>query len=325
MGTRVRFLSIFLIVSILLAGCGTMDMLPATPVLEPCVPNTEKANPYRAEPEEWIKNIYLHAAGNKSDSVDKTLYAEARSAAYRALGHQTDRWSDSVDIELPETGKVRFTLTYLSPQLIQTIYLNQLLIRNITGEGEAVTERFKSKLEGFAQRNEMLFLLTVTTNQSASATQIDNPVTMDIPLPNMMMINMSNIAVPPLHDDHSLDLYNRLNHGKFSGLVTYQLGYKDGDTCKAVLDPRVDVNISINIPNLKLNDKDQPQQTWTILYTALIDDETNNEIPNYELLNPMPDGIYYGPTDAAPVPALESPTYWQEMGSYIWKIIIPSY
>ena len=261
------FLSMWLLAALLVA-CGPLPQTSAT--VEPCPPSDSTPNVYRIAPEPWVHDVYNHVAAADPASKE-TMYWEARFAAFQILGHQTQRWSDFVDLELPELGSVRLTITYLSPQLIETILLNNMLVNGQSDYPDGVfTAKVSEGLTKLAQRDETLFLITITAPRYGSGTSNQPPTTLDIPLKSLMLTNSSNLVVGTKHDDHSLNEHIRLMHGPFSGLITYQMTVKNGESCGLLLDPAVNTSISIHLPGLKIDEVDREQQTWTIRYESLL-------------------------------------------------------
>jgi hypothetical protein len=241
---------------------------------------------------------------------------EAKYAAYKTLGRQVKRWSNFVDVDLPNSGKVRITVTYLSPQLLGIIQVNQMLLRGAISYNQTdFQNKIKEGMANIAKRNESLFLLTITSSKAPDG----NVITLDLPVSEMELTNSANTKVYPLHDDHSLDQYNRLVNESFSGFVAYQLTIKDGEGCKLLLDPVWNTTISIHISGLTLNDSSREQQTWTIRYAPPIDDGNPDEIPSFVLPIQWPDFNLYVPSGTAPTPDPVTDEYWENMGRYIWE------
>ncbi len=308
------FVSMF-VLSTLMSAC--MPTSLQTPQTEPCIPTDSIINPYQAEPAPWLWEIYSYPAKMGALPGSQPVL-DARYAANTTLGRQAKRWSNFVDIDLSNSEKVRITVTYLSPQLLGIIHVNQMLLSGATTYNQDDFEnRIKAGMANIAKRNESLFLLTI----SSSKVTAGNIITLDFPISGMELTNSSNTTVHPSHDDHSLDQYIRLVDNSFSGFVAYQLTIKDKEDCKLLLDPVWNTTISIHISGLTLNDGNREQQTWTIRYAPPVDDGYPDEIPNlvpagqwqgFNLCNPSELGT-------APEPVSESDVYWQQMGCYIWE------
>lgn len=306
------FVSMF-VLSTLMSAC--MPTSLQTPQTEPCIPTDSIINPYQTEPAPWLWEIYSRPARLDLPPGSQPLL-EAKYAAYTTLGRQTKRWSSFVDIDLPNSEKVRITVTYLSPQLLGIIHVNQMLLSGATTYNQDDFEnRIKAGMATIAKRNESLFLLTI----SSSKVTEDNVITFNFPVSEMELTNSSKKMVYPSRYDHSLDHYIRLVDEAFPGFVAYQLTVKDEGGCKLLLDPLWDTTISIHINELTLNGSSREQQTWTIRYAPPVDDGYPDEIPNFFLPTQWPDFNLYIPAGTVPDLAPVTDEYWQQMGCYIWE------
>jgi hypothetical protein len=302
-------------------------------VIPQCTLPVSSPTAYQIPPADWVSNIYDHVASpNISDKSEP--YKQARYAAFKILGDQTMRWSNYVDIALPDGGNMRITLTYISPELIQGILLNQILFTNKIYDPET---QFQGKiLAGLMQadqRDESLFLVSITftasgvapTNGIIPATR--KSISLQIPITEMVLTNSSNITVAPNHDDHSLNRSIPLRE-TFSGFITYQMTVKNGENCDLLLDPVWNTSISIYTPHLTVNDVDYGAQTWTIRYKSLLNLDMSTITPDYE----YPLTTNFGdlsPSTDAPTP-LDIPStapgywdgYWELMARYVWEQVL---
>lgn len=310
----------------LLAGCGVMPSATTLAVAE-CAVADSTPSLYRIQPEDWLRGIY-NRVGMADVASKETRYLEARNAAFEILGHQVQRWSDYVDLGLSDGNNVRITITYLSPQLIETVLLNQMLVNREIGysEGDFIA-RILEKLAGTTNRNVALFQITITAIQYGSSPSSPKPIAIDIPLENLKLTNSANLSVQTKYDDHSLDNVISLAHGPFSGQIGYQMTVKSGDACSLLLDPQINNTISIHLDGMKINDVDAEPLTWTIRYESLLGGNGPGMSPNYDTRNLPPDlSGWARPTSVAPTP-INLPTtnpdywdgYWRDMGRYLWE------
>lgn len=321
MGTRVRFFSIFLIVSILLAGCG-VAIPSSAPELQPCQNYQNIINPYTETPEQWISWIYAQAGGATSSNPTE-LYKQARNLAYKELGLQTFRWSSFLDWTLPDTSRVRVTVTFLSPQLLHIILINQYLKNDATQyTTEKLNEMMKLDLNKIIQRNELFFWVTVTSSPPVNGPITNSPISIDFPALSMEITNSSNQTIIPSHADHTLSEHTHLLHSYFSGYISYPVAYQNDDgTCSLFLDSVWDTKISIGIPQLKINDEPKDLQSWAIWYEPLLDNhlgpilDLNSTTPMLDLSMLIPKSIPPNPSQVPPEP---DNSYWEQLGQYIW-------
>jgi hypothetical protein len=297
-------------------------------VIPQCALPASSPTAYQVLPEEWVSNIYDHVASpNISDKAEP--YKQARYAAFKILGAQTMRWSDYVDIALPDGGNVRITLTYISPELIQGVLLNQILFTDDIYYSETrFTELIMAGLTQAAQREESLFLVSITSTPSGITPINGKVVSLQIPINEMVLTNSSNVTVTPNHDDHSLNRSIPLRE-TFSGFVTYQMTVTNGENCALLLDPAWNTSISIYEPHLMINDVEYGPQTWTIRYKPLLDINTSTRTPDYA----YPSTIIFddlSPSKDTPTPLNLPETtpgywdgYWESMARYVWQQIFP--
>lgn len=295
--------------------------------VEQCPPSDTTPNVYRIAPEAWVHDIYTHVAAEADPTIKEQRYLEARSAAFQILGHQAKRWSNAVDLDLPDPDNVRITITYLSPQLVEAILLNDMLAkREINYSDGDFTAKFWERLGRLVNRDEILFLFTITTLRSGGGVSNVPPTTIDIPIGDLTLTNSAHQTVHTKHDDNSLDQYNHLVDGYSSGIITYQMTAKSGESCSLFLDPLVNTTITIHLTGLMINDEAREQQTWTIRYASPLGETSLEEYPNYTVSNSAPNFEDYNRSQTAPDsinPQIPDPLfwegYWEKMGCYIWE------
>lgn len=316
MGTQVRFLSIVSILSILLAGCGvgaTSAILSSNP--EICSLPASTPNPYDVPPEAWVSEPYRYIAATNSQFSEQQ-YREARYAAFQLLRKQTERWSNSVDISLSNTETVRITITYLSPQLLQLIEVNHVLMaRTNLGMGDGDFQNFvRGSLNKAAKLQGMIFMVTVY----AAIEPDRQPVAISLPIKKMVLINAENSTVYPIYYDHGLEGTLYLGNSAFSGFVVYPIAVKNSDTCHLVLEDTPDRKITIDMSNIIIEDKDRGNFTWTIRYSPILDDGAPDEKSEF---TPSDTWQYssYVPLSQAPDLYLSSNEYWDAFSCYLWE------
>lgn len=330
MGKKILLLSICIsLVSIQLGACGVLPSMPTSPTAGECAAGaTPLPNLYDIKPEHWVLEVYEHA-NLEANPMPGLEYKAARSAAFKILGHQTQRWSDFVDLRVNETENVRITVIYLSPQLIETILLNDVLLHWFELERPVnFADILHGGLAKSQERNEVLFLIIISTTQYRDGTN-GEPVSVEIPLKNFNLTNSTNTSVATKRDDDSLNQQIRLSHGAFAALVSFQMTVQNGKTCALLLDPRENNIISLHLEGLKINSMDQGAQTWTIRYESLLGGTGPGIRPDYTYtLDPaLPAPLHWSPSQDAPTPLTGVPTsatalwdeYWQKMGCFIWE------
>lgn len=328
MGKQVLLIST--VVILFAASLGACDALPSVPAaeLQECPPEMpQPLNPYAGPPDSWVMEVYNHAGLDLNPSNTSAQYKEARSAAFKLLGQQSQRWSDFIDLQLADSEVVTITVTYLSPQLIEAVILNEALAY---WSPETAPSLFSDMLvEGVARpraRGENLFLVTL------SATRYGNggggePITVDIPLDQLFLTNSMDQRVSTKRDDHSVSQKVRLTHGPFSALIGFQTTVLNQNECALLLDPDQDSSISITLESFTVDGQERGPQTWTIGYEPLLGEVSPNVRPDYTFDPTLAIPQHWRPSEDAPTPQMGISrsangmweSYWQKMGCYIWR------
>lgn len=349
MGTQGRFsFVIVLCLAILTSGCGVLPTASPTTGEEcPVAADDRALNLYAIDMEEWVGEVYQHSLApdipNQSDlTAQGRNLRQARNAAFKIFGWQVRRWSSFVDFKLVNTNDiVRITVTYLSPQLIETIMLNEAIQGEIPPKDslDVFQGKLKNKLSHVGARSEVLFLMTISVARNTPDLNGALPIIIKIPFQNLILINSDGRSVRPKRFDQSLNHAIYLNDNKpFSSIFGYQMTVKTGETCSKLLDPNMNTTITVYLDNLAINDQTFSGQTWTIRYESLLgEDGLGSSLP-FDDVYPIPS--HWAPTLVAPSPQismLSTPvaplsqttvpstmdnywdSYWQLMACYIWE------
>lgn len=313
----------------LLGACKALPFQPSTTVSEcTAAPGTSMPNVYNIKPEQWVLDIYNYAKLSDVNSPNEKFNG-ARYAAFRILGHQVNRWSDYVDMEVSPNDVVRITITYLSPQLIETILLNEVLLKHeISDTLDGFNEKILVGLSRSGSLDEILFLVTITATRYSKGPNGEPAITVDIPIENMTLTNSSNQTFGTKRDDHSIDQFIQLSHGPVSALIGYPMTVQNGSNCSLMLDPQVNNTISIHLEGLEINGLPHDPQTWTIRYKSLLGEGGPGVNPDYRDGAPIPD--YWVPSQQAPNIISNIPNtvkeawdpYWEKMACYIWDQVM---
>jgi hypothetical protein len=332
----------FVMIVIITGLVGCAQSTPAPPIA--CTPSPN-VNIYRTAPQSLVEKIIQHvgtliiptpAAQGGADPASSFVelptdaaqlglqISEARYAAFQYLVDQTKRWSDSETIKLDDTNEAQIIVTFISPELIQAVFLNDFLKSGFIISDFYV--QLQNALNSIAARDELLFLITVTSTNNNGINSISHVI--DIPLGEMALNNAANLVSIPGHDDHNLDQPINSSFEPVFGYVAYPVGVLKSDGCNLTLDPKYNTNIVITVPDIKIDNATSRQYTWTIPYKPLIDWNNNQSQPTF-IGTSVFDPIQMSPSPKPPFPIANqmfpngsSPDiYWQDFARYVWNLV----
>ncbi len=303
--------------ALLLISCmpdiGQTDKNIAECTLAPSSPNI-----YSQDPETTAFVIYSSATTPNPPQGQQ--YENARYAALHALAYQVWRWSDYIDVQTTDHNNLRITVTFISPELAEIIYLNQALLSH------EILQDFNAQkmnlLNNLAGRDELLFLITITGTKYDN----DQPIVLDIPIEQINLMNASKQSVSPRHVDGNLNELIRLMRGPATGYLAYQIATKNGDSCDLTLDQKWNNNMTISVPNLQVDGRDSGPRSWTIKYTPLMPIGSPSTGPFVPILPVGYDINRLSPSPIAPSPQANVPVrdriyndpYWEDLARFIW-------
>jgi len=307
----------FLILSIVvgLSGCAPTQFETTIPVVI-CTPESPLVNVYRVAPQPWANAIFESAfPSNPSSQSSEQQILDARYTAFQQLIKETTRWSDSKTAKMDDSSQVTITLTYISPELLQVVFLNQVLKdRSITN---GFQDQLQKVLNNVAERNELLFLLTMTMkNNNVNPT----PHTVKIPIQSMVMNNAENITITHTHDDHNLEQFIDSSADPVFGYLAYPLAGVSANQCKWTLDPKYNTNIVITVPFLEVDGVgNKKPYFWTIPYISLIGPVTSSST----YIWPLPGGYDQNLMTPLMLPPsdINQATYLQDFARFVWNQI----
>lgn len=309
-------------------GCGGPTPVATPAPLPPCTPEPPSTNIYSVSPNEiTLANIQLLVTSTPDPllpvppppNLNSESLLRARYAALMRLENEAKRWTNTQVIDLGNSNKVYFMVTFLHPNLIQAITVSNILMNN-PGTSD-IQAGVYGALGKIAEKKDFIFLITVFANNSNGGAVPSHKLTMVIN--EMAMINAKNIVVRPEYDDHNLDQPIDLSGKPEFGYFYYPMAVIKDAICTQVLDPQYNTKINIQTNSIAIDGVSQETQTWTIPYSPLLD----MGIPYYTLeANPPalsePDklGAIYTPPITFPTSEAESDTsnFWRDFGRYVW-------
>ncbi|MGA7194974.1 MAG: hypothetical protein WBW94_15210 [Anaerolineales bacterium] len=310
-------------ICLFLVACAPAVAATDTPPPPTCVsPATGAINPYISSSDSYASFIYQQYK-NKVINLDL-----AKQEAFSQLANQTKRWSDYRDLGLNETQMARITITYVSPELIEYIVLNDILFDKDNPEN--LDDELKNQLNDLGSRNELLFFITITGPKYNDQAYNDDLLTISIPFKQMRLINGSDLMVVPTHDDHVLNEPIQITQGPISGIIGYPISVAQGGSCVWIMDPKWNTTITLDVSSITLNQTQIDTQSWSIPYASLVGQSVQNNPPAF-VATPGFDVSRVSPLTAPPTPIWDSgagaqdaswQTYWEDMGRYIWSRIM---
>ena len=310
-----------------LSGCAPAPITPsARPTFEiivplpMCTPDSPLVNVYRTPPQPWANTIFEYAfppyiptpIPPNPVQLNEQQILSARYAAFRQLVYETERWSDTRTIDLGDSDEAIITLTYISPELLQAVFLNEVLKNKFPSYG--FQDQLQNILNTVAARNELLFLLTVITkNNSVNPTR----KTMQIPIKSMLIYNAENVSSTRSHDDHNLEEVIDTSSDPVFGYLAYQLSQVSANQCRWILDPKYNTSIVVSVPSIEVNGVDNKSPvSWKIPYVPLISSIMPINTPVWNLPSGFDQSLMTPLT--LPPSEIKSENYWQDFARFVW-------
>ena len=308
-------------------GCDELKSLVVAPKEPNCEPKPSSD-----------ENPYLYAIDHLSDA--SAIYSKvnsdfigARQVALAQLTDDVEHLSAQKNIVIDNTSMVRIIITYLDPQLIQYVLLNHYLndpglipLAATSVSASDFETKLKEKLDGFAKRNEVLFLVTITSPNYREQAYNSDVLTVKIPTMAMKLVNGSNRTFTPDHVEYILNTTIDITHGPVSGIVGYPTYMIDQGECIWLIDEWTN-SLTLGLENVELGETIQGPHYWKIPYRSLIMPDDNNLTPTFDPTMTAP----VKKLDAPPTPhwtpgaqddPTDKPKYWNEMARYIWSYLI---
>jgi hypothetical protein len=335
-----RFVFVLFLFSSLMGGCDGFLSGLATPI--PCTAELTAANIYRKELKSWANMIFASASpatppalptdisqpSNTPALTDTALpvttpmpvifnelrIQDARYAAFDYLVSETTRWTAVQPIGMPDGSQAEIVITFISPGMIEAVVLSDILRDNFVNLDFQAQAR--AALDKVAQRNELLFLVMVT-----SAGTTTNPVShgINILIDDLALNNAENLLFKPTHNDYNLEQPINPFAKPVFGYVAYPLVQQQADgKCKQALDSTFDTNIFITLGSIQVDGTSMGPYSWTIPYAALINSSTPADPPmimmpsgfNTDIMSPSsnpPSGI-----------GQNNINKWYDLARFIW-------
>ena len=319
--TKIKIGFFLIVFGIMASACeGTTTSSQVQSILFPCDEPLTDLNVYKIKSlTQPSGSIFVRAF--PADFLSTDIYI--RQEAIGVLKDQLKRWSDYEDILVTDNRIVRITLTYISPDLVEIIFLNQKLSQQFVSKAQFIGE-LREHLEYLAKRDELIFLLTVTDSRYTPQISGTDVVILNIPMANMMLLNSENHYATFKHFDPPLGQDIHISRKHLSGYLTFPMSVQKNGTCVPMLDPMSNTMITIKATGINLttntDDIGNYQIAWSLKYHALMDlkitptpaSYNSNVTPQYLPIPPTPNLIVVDLPDA----------YWEEMARYVWTYVV---
>jgi hypothetical protein len=220
-------------------------------------------------------------------------------------------------------------VTFISPELIQAVFLNEVLKDRIITSNFDV--QLQNVLNSIADRDELIFLVTVTaTNNNTNSTRH----TIKIPIQSIVLQNDAEyLLILHNHDDHNLEQPINPSVKSVFGYIAYPLAVSTSNECVRVLDPKYNTSIVITVPDIKIDQVSSRPYTWTIPYKSLMNANIPPAPPMFIPITGLdPTQISPLPKPPYPIPSIVLSTginpdiYWQDFARFIWnQVTLGSY
>ncbi len=315
---------LILICFLFAVGCGNNTSQPEE--LRPCTPSTGEPNPYRLPD---TSAAYLIYQASQPVNLGVSPLPSQQKDAFNLLEEQVKNWSDYQDILVKDNLIVRITITYISPELIEALVLNQVLYSGILASTDFLSD-VKAVKTDIAEREELLFMVTLSASEYRDRILTDNEILVDLPINSLTLTNSSNLSVIRGHADPILDDEINLRGGPEFGYLGFPLAVEKDGICQLVMDKRWDTSLTLHAPNIFVGYTQRGALTWGIGVHPLVDMNAPNidldELTKIGSIPSAPEANYYNPSEYPPTPVNGVSkteidywdTYWDDMSRYIW-------
>lgn len=306
-----------------ISACGTTTQTEIVPPPQPtCISTVPNTNPYLTHRISGALTIYENY---KLGLINLEI---AKQDALDQLGKNTEHWSDRADIAIDENQMVRVVITYLDPVLIQYIVLNQALdYLNAQNDPAAFDNELRTVMGNLGNRNELLFIVTITAPFYREQAFNNTVLTVDIPIEQMSLISTADMSVRPTHEDHILDEAIDITHGPVYGIMGFPIAVFDQTQCVWIMD-QFTTTLTLEVPNVILGATTFGTQYWSIPYIPLVGENDIHPIPTMDpTFDPARNSIIEAPPTPnwnpnAKVDNTNWHLYWEDMGRHIWNVVI---
>lgn len=253
--------------------------------------------------------IILSPADMLAAQNHRVLYA--RHAAINLLAYEAERWTKIKEIGFDDSSKVRIAITYLSPELMESVLQNHILAHE--PQRVDVWEIIQKEMNQVYERDKLIFLITIIADSQAfSAHRID------LAPREMILRNARDDAVAPMYDDHNLEIPIDLSDGPEFGFLYYPISIMTDRGCEPVLDRETNTKINIETRVIEIDSVSKGPYVWMIHYAPLVETGNLFYVPKYPDGFTTIDTAVFSPLSEPPATDENDVVFWREFGRYIW-------
>lgn len=239
----------------------------------------------------------------------RILYA--RHAAINLLTYEAERWTKIKEISFEDSSKVRIAITYLSPELMESVLQNHILAHE--PQRVDVWEIIQKEMNQIYERDKLIFLITVMADS-----QTFSPHKIDLAPREMILRNARDDAVAPMYDDHNLEIPIDLSDGPEFGFLYYPISVMTDRGCESVLDRETNTKINIETWVIKIDSVSRGPYIWMIHYAPLVETGDLFYVPKYPDGFTTIDTTVFSPLPEPPATDESDVVFWREFGRYVW-------
>ena len=237
--------------------------------------------------------------------------------AFQNLEYQVKAWTDIATIDMGESNQGQIMLTFLSPDLVKAVSINEALLENPALSDTDKETKARIALEQMASREKLVFLFTmiaINTNGIAGA-----PHTFSITSDQVFLQSANKLQIEPTYAEQNLNQSIGLSQYNV-GYLYYPFAVMNGTICTEVLNPKFNANIILQTSSVVVDNASVSPLTWAIEYKSLLD--IGHSAPMFNSQN-----SYYEsdpiPSEVPPMALETSPLFWSDYAKFVWGHLTP--
>lgn len=250
-------------------------------------------------------------------------YLSMNFTAFQYLMSETKNATRVMPIEISNTDEAFIMVTFLSPLLIQSVYLNDYLYRSQSLD--QFENKMSAALDKTIKRGEILFMVTIVTDDQNNTNT--STALLDIPIEKMVLVNADGYHIGSKHYDHNLDQPFESSAFFETGIIGYPAGIQINGDCEWVLNPVYNRNLVIVGDSITTGQSAGQTHTWTIPYKALVDPAAPAPPVNpFALYDPSTYPL--NPSSVPPIPPDDLEVllpFWLEYARFVWCQVVQGY